>query len=297
MGYPYQAPSIITHAATHEDGGTDEVQLDSLAPPDDTTDLDVSVTAHGLVPKAPNDATQFLDGTGAWSVPASGGGITRLSRVVDWREDFIGGDSSGTVGLGEQGWDIAGSLPSDRPTASMEAGHPGIIVLGGTYASDYKNMHIDYYGVSMVLTDGMVWEAGAKCAHLGNATNQVIYRVGLGNSTAGGDHSDGVYFEYDYDTSANWYMCCANNSARTKTDTGIAATTGWVSMMASYDATAGAVSFYLDGVLAGTVSTNIPTARSTTPSFQLVTGAGAGGQARYLYCDYFHLYCELGTTR
>ena len=41
-------------------------KLDDLASPDDNTDLNVSTSAHGLCPKAPNDATKFLDGTGAW---------------------------------------------------------------------------------------------------------------------------------------------------------------------------------------------------------------------------------------
>jgi len=38
----------------------------------DVTTLDVSTSKHGLVPKAPNDATKFLDGTGAYSVPQGG---------------------------------------------------------------------------------------------------------------------------------------------------------------------------------------------------------------------------------
>lgn len=35
----------------------------------DNTDGDVSTTAHGYAPKAPNDATKKLDGTGAYSLP------------------------------------------------------------------------------------------------------------------------------------------------------------------------------------------------------------------------------------
>lgn len=34
----------------------------------DNTTNDVSTTKHGFVPKAPNDATKYLDGTGAWAV-------------------------------------------------------------------------------------------------------------------------------------------------------------------------------------------------------------------------------------
>lgn len=39
----------------------------------DNTIANVSTTRHGLAPKAPNDATQYLDGTGSWSVPAGSG--------------------------------------------------------------------------------------------------------------------------------------------------------------------------------------------------------------------------------
>ncbi len=41
-------------------------KLDDLAAPDDNTDLNVSITKHGLCPKAPNDVAQALLGAGAW---------------------------------------------------------------------------------------------------------------------------------------------------------------------------------------------------------------------------------------
>lgn len=40
----------------------------------DITTNNVSITKHGFAPKAPNDATKYLDGTGAYSTPAGGGG-------------------------------------------------------------------------------------------------------------------------------------------------------------------------------------------------------------------------------
>lgn len=40
----------------------------------DVTTQNVSTTKHGFAPKAPNDATKFLNGTGAYSVPTSSGG-------------------------------------------------------------------------------------------------------------------------------------------------------------------------------------------------------------------------------
>ncbi len=42
----------------------------------DVTTNDVSITKHGFAPKLPNDATKFLNGVGAYSVPAGGGGTS-----------------------------------------------------------------------------------------------------------------------------------------------------------------------------------------------------------------------------
>lgn len=47
----------------------------------DNTTQNVSITRHGLVPKAPNSTTQYLDGTGAWSTPA--GGATTFLALTD----------------------------------------------------------------------------------------------------------------------------------------------------------------------------------------------------------------------
>jgi hypothetical protein len=48
----------------------------------DITTNDVSTSKHGFVPKAPNDATKFLDGTGVFSVPA-GGGLTEFTEATN----------------------------------------------------------------------------------------------------------------------------------------------------------------------------------------------------------------------
>jgi len=68
-----EASAPGAHHETHEAGGADAIKLDDLAAPDDTSDLDVSTSKHGLCPKAPNDTTKFLRGDGAWGVPAGGG--------------------------------------------------------------------------------------------------------------------------------------------------------------------------------------------------------------------------------
>ncbi len=68
------ARTPTTHATSHNTGGSDVVHIDTIGAGTDITTNNVSTTKHGLVPKAPNVVTQFLDGTGAWSTPSGTGG-------------------------------------------------------------------------------------------------------------------------------------------------------------------------------------------------------------------------------
>jgi hypothetical protein len=63
-----------THATSHKSGGGDSIKLDELAAPTDITTLNASTTAHGLLPKLSNVATEYLNGQGAWATPSSGAG-------------------------------------------------------------------------------------------------------------------------------------------------------------------------------------------------------------------------------
>lgn len=46
--------------------------LDNLLPPEDTTDLNATTDAHGLLPKLDGDSGHFLDGLGSWNDPRVG---------------------------------------------------------------------------------------------------------------------------------------------------------------------------------------------------------------------------------
>ncbi len=71
------------HAATHRTGGTDELALDTLGAASNNTDLDVSITTHGLCPLLPNDASKFFNGVGGYTVP---GGVP-TGAIAMWLEE------------------------------------------------------------------------------------------------------------------------------------------------------------------------------------------------------------------
>jgi hypothetical protein len=62
------APAI--HHTQHEAGGIDIIKLDDLGTPDDNTDLDATITEHGLLPKLSGLGTECFLGDGTWgSIP------------------------------------------------------------------------------------------------------------------------------------------------------------------------------------------------------------------------------------
>lgn len=86
---------LIEHTHTGStDGGL--LRLDTISAPTDTTTLNSSIDAHGLLPKLDGISTNFLNGTGAWSAPAGGstdlaehthadsdtGGLIRLDTIA-----------------------------------------------------------------------------------------------------------------------------------------------------------------------------------------------------------------------
>lgn len=69
------ATNTVLHGNTGADPTFSAVVEADLSLSDVVTD-NVSITKHGFAPKAPNDATKFLDGTGNYSTPSGGGGIS-----------------------------------------------------------------------------------------------------------------------------------------------------------------------------------------------------------------------------
>lgn len=71
--------------------------LDSDLSLSDILTNNASTTKHGFAPKLPNDATKYYDGTGAFSVPAGGGGG---SAQLAFTPNVSGNDTTGAATQG-----------------------------------------------------------------------------------------------------------------------------------------------------------------------------------------------------
>lgn len=119
----------------------------TIAPPEsavtftDITTNNVSTTKHGFAPKAPNDATKYLDGTGAYTVPA--GGVAAASRASYQANQWVTLVGGGIAAAG-----AAGTLNNEycttgyiETTVTVSTAAIDVTTLGG-------NVDIGLYSVS-----------------------------------------------------------------------------------------------------------------------------------------------------
>lgn len=76
------ARTPLTHASSHQSGGSDSIKLDTLDAPTDVTTLNASTSAHGLMMKYPGGTTNFLRADGSFAAPAGGGGGTPVNYLA-----------------------------------------------------------------------------------------------------------------------------------------------------------------------------------------------------------------------
>ncbi len=108
-----------------------------------------------------------------------------------------------------------------------------------------------------------------RCAPgtLSNATDEYVIRLGFVDAGTA-EAVDGAYFEYDRTVSANWYAVTANNSVRTKTDTGVAVTTNFTTF--GITVLNNVATYTIAGTQVASINTNLPQGTSRA------TGIGAG---------------------
>jgi len=71
------------HAVNHKLGGGDSIKLNELAAPTtNITALNTSTTYNGLAPQLHGSSGYYLDGSGAWSIPAAASGLLDTGTLV-----------------------------------------------------------------------------------------------------------------------------------------------------------------------------------------------------------------------
>jgi len=126
-------------------------------------------------------------------------------------------------------------------------------------------------GSVRVFTNNLTFEIGGgitycknrlAIASLTTALQNSIFRIGIGDvitaTTTDQDHVNGIYFEYNRGVSLNWRICTSSASVRTKVNTLIPVVVGDHSLHYEVNEASNSVEFFINGLSAGSITTNIP---------------------------------------
>lgn len=243
------APS--THATSHQSGGGDAIKLDDLAAPDDNTDLNATTSAHGLLPKLSNSATEFLNGKGAWATPAGGSSSNSFETIsVSGQDDVVADSSTDTLTLaGTTGITITTNKTTDTITIAgpdlsgyaplAGSTFTGNVTLAGGYLlidNGTGVVQITDDGKSIFGTDTNAFGAssatniGDNITTSGNVnlsnTSGIIFQDGAGDNTvtfgiptADRTNSTTLLFAVN-DAAATYTLTIGGNATLTGTNTG-----------------------------------------------------------------------------
>ena len=180
------------------------------------------------------------------------GDVINLRRAVVFFDDFVGGtNASGDVG--ENGWSFSASGGS--MFAGADLGRPGSRTLR-TNTTAGNRIGLSTLAVTILINGGEILEIGAKLS----AAATSIVRLGFGDTYNSANFpTDGIWFEFNTDSSAtNWHIGASAGGTKTFTQTSKTADTNWHRYKIKVSDDASSASFYIDDVLIGSVSSNIP---------------------------------------
>ena len=180
-----------------------------------------------------------------------------------------------------------------------EQSHPGISRFStGTTATGRSGIISQAKSVSF--GDGKTTlEAVIRIPTLSNVTEEFQFAFGFVDGVAAALSVDSVNFRYDRATDGDfWLLITRNNNVETKIVTAIPVVAAqWYRLRIEVNASGTSVAFYIDGVLAGTIATNIPgsAGRETGVGGRILKSVGT--TARFAEIDYVEVGKELTSSR
>lgn len=261
---------------THPFGGFSQVRESGLWL-SDTTINDVSTSRHGFVPKAPNDDTVFLDGTGQWSTP----GVTPSSAAADgwyyeeWGRYVLPNQNTGANWKNLRGYTLTGASSANSHDAD------GVFLRFGTGATSGNK--VQWIATTQDTTSLQRYPEIAVNFKTDSDLTSLRIWVGLFSADPSASDTTGasqyVGFRYSTATSdTNWRCMSRDGTTIENNDSGVAvaADTHYLFRIVCTPTSA---KFYIDDVLVATNSTNIPT--STQAIGENVSGTTLTNAIRY----------------
>jgi hypothetical protein len=181
----------------------------------------------------------------------------------------------------------------------------------GTTSTGYITQTNEGFVASQFIFGGGAWvfETFVNVETLSDASNRFRFVSGFGNAPTNGADTNGAFFTYDEGATQNgtaatpnWQCVTSVSAVRTLTTTTSVVTAGaWVKLRIEVNAAATSVTFYVNGTLVATHTTNIPTwvSAANPRAFNVKQSIvkTIGTTTRSVFCDYFGYENRLTTPR
>jgi len=188
--------------------------------------------------------------------------------------------------------------------AAVDSGHPGTTQLSTgttTTGTSFISLGPNSSSQCIILGGGaltIIWIL--KIDTLSNSTDTYQVVAGIGANQSAGNFNNGVFFNYNDPGGGspvpNWQIVTAKAASITTADSGIAASTNFVTLQMTINAAGTSASFFINGVQTSNspIATTIPIV-AISPMCWIIKSAGT--TARVINVDYFSLYQKLTSNR
>lgn len=208
------------------------------------------------------------------------------AQAVSFFEDWIGTVAAGVLGwtTANNGTGSAATIVSNGVDTTTKA--IGVVQLAtGTNAAGRVSLSqaTNAFKIDAFKNTSMEWRVNVPA--LSTAAQEFGFMCGFGTSTTTLAQTTGVYFLYNRAVYGDvWVMVTANGGTTTATATATAVSTTNFQKLRIDTVGGASATFYIDGTLVGTLTTNLP----TSTQVGLVTGVykSAGTTSRNVWIDY-----------
>jgi hypothetical protein len=244
-----------------------------------------------------NSATQLWQNTSFYN---------RVMAGVQYFTDF---DSSFTLDKLQSVVSGGTTIRANAIIANQTSNQIGICTYSTSTGATNYAMHIsesNNQGQQFQFGGGTwVYESYIAVENLSTITDRFRFQTGFGDLATASNDNNGAIITYDEGgvsngtiASPNWQCVTSNNGVRTLTTTSVPVTTNWVKLKIIVNAAATQITYFIDGSLVATHTTNIPT-YSLGRRFKVKQGIfkTTGTTNRNVNCDYLFYENNLTTLR
>jgi len=232
--------------------------------------------------------TNMIPGLNAALASAGSSSIT----TIKYHDDFLFWNAG--TSAGQLPW-VNQNNNATTTIGASETNAPGILDFAITTTGSSRATLEANGPDSLLLGDGIEWnmEFRKKLSALSDGTDTYITRDGFLDTRPDVDSTDCVGIRYTHSVNSGKYeFVCRSNSTETTVDSGLTpSTTSFQTFRIRIDSTAANAYLYTNGVLAATITTNIPKgpSRLVSPGMFGITRTAGTSNARTMKLDYYDL--------